>query len=438
MDIRLLMRKLDELVKQKVKLLEDRQKILDTAVTEERGYKDEERTQVEKLQGEIADLETRVAIFEEQIAEAQDIEKKSAAIPGKQQKPGRQAGEPGDKKVPFRNLGDFVRDIWNVQRGKVSERFAEYMKSYEVQLRAMNIADGISLGFLIPDQFEAGALQLAGVGGYIRSRARVIPAGEYPDAKFKKRVLKQGSDGAYNGILVNYISEGNAPVDESKLEYDLFVLDPSENKIAMFYITSEETLQNPTAVTADMEMTFRGALAQLEDELFITGDGVGKPRGILNSPGIRIVARNTTSDFKFQDVLQLAKYMYPRAVNRNWEISLDLYDKVGAMADAGSRYIMITGDATKGIPDILHGRPIHWSEVNPAAGVKGDVILADWSYYWIKDGSGPFFATDPYTRFLEGEIRVKMTVKFDGDTWVKEPLTLKNGMSVSPFVVLDA
>ncbi len=36
-DIRLLMRKKDELVKKKVKLLEQRQKILDKAVDEERG-----------------------------------------------------------------------------------------------------------------------------------------------------------------------------------------------------------------------------------------------------------------------------------------------------------------------------------------------------------------------------------------------------------------
>ena len=134
----------------------------------------------------------------------------------------------------------------------------------------------------------------------------------------------------------------------------------------------------------------------------------------------------------------MSKYMYPRAVNRNWEITLDLYEKVGGMVDASNRLIMIAGDATKGIPDLLHGRPIHWSEVLPAAGSKGDVILADWSFYYIKDGSGPFFATDPYTRFLEGEIRVKMTVKMDGDTWIKEPLTLRNGMEVSPFVVLEA
>jgi HK97 family phage major capsid protein len=426
-DIKLLMRKKDE-------LLAKRQGILDKAVEEERGYTDEEREEVQKLQGQVAD-------FDEQIKEAQEIERQRAGIPAGQGNIADllrgQSGDPAPTECRFKNLGHFVRDIWQARRGNMSELLRNYAEGMETSLRAMNISDGTSLGFMIPDTFEAGTLQLVGAGGWIRQRARVIPAGEYPDARFRKRVLKQGAGGVYNGILVNYIGEGVAPTDESKLEYFLFTLDPSDKKIGLFYITSEETLQNPTAVTADMEQSLRGSVAELEDDLFINGDGVGKPKGILNSDGIRLINRNTSSDFKFADVLQMSKFMYPRAVNRNWELSLDLYDKVGGMTDGASRYIMIAGDATKGIPDLLHGRPIHWSEVLPAIGNRGDAMLVDWSFYFIKDGSGPFFATDPYTRFLEGEIRVKMTIKMDGDTWVKEPLKLKNGMEVSPFVILE-
>ncbi len=425
MDKKLLMRKKDELLAQ-------RQKILDKAVEETRGYTEEERAQVQALQKQIADID-------EQLKEALEIERQRSGIPPGQPQPGQPAGEPAPAGgARFRNLADFTREIFFAQQGRQSSRLAEYRGRMEQNLRAMNISDGTSLGFLIPDQFEAGTLQLTGTGGWIRGRARVIPAGEFPDAKFKKRVVKQGAGGVYNGIMVNYTGEGVAPTDESKLSYDLFTLDPSDKKIALFYITTEEGLQNPTAVTADMEASFRAALAEVEDELFITGDGVGKPRGILNSAGKKLIARDTSADFKFADVVEMSKYMYPRAVNRNWELSLDLYAKVAQMADGASRLIMIAGDATKGIPDLLHGRPIHWNEVNPVLGERGDAILADWSYYFIKDGSGPFFAADPYTRFLEGEVRVKMTVKTDGDTWVREPLKLRNGMIVSPFVVLEA
>jgi len=427
-DIKLLMRNKDE-------LLSKRQEILDKVIEEKRGYTEDERKEVQSLQ-------QRVAGFDEQIKEAQEIEKQREGIPADQDTRGAEVAppgrEPGPQESKFKNLGTFVRDIWNRSKGSLSETMRDYVPRMEANYRSMNISDGSSLGFMIPDMFEAGTLAFTGPGGWIRQRARVIPAGEYPDQKFKKRVAKQGGGGVYNGILVNFTGEGVAPVDESKLKYYLFVLDPSDKKISFFYITSEESLLNPTSVTADMEQSLRGAKEQLEDDLFINGDGVGKPKGILKSEGKILVPRNTSSDFKFADVLAMSKSMYPRAVNRNWEITLDLYDKVGAMADGAGRLISIAGDATKGIPDILHGRPIHWSEVLPLMGSRGDAILADWSFYFIKDGSGPFFATDPYTRFLEGEIRVKMTVKMDGDTWVKEPLTLQNGMKVSPFVVLEA
>ncbi|HUX12710.1 MAG TPA: phage major capsid protein [Spirochaetia bacterium] len=423
-------RDIRELLRKKSEAIQKRQTVIDKAAEESRGYTDEERTQVQDLAKEIGDLTEQI----------RDIEQNNQALEGTETEergqPNRQQTEPGATQKRFANLAEFVRDIYRSGKGQVSEKLIAHRASLETQMRAMNITDASSLGLLIPDQFEAGTLQLTGTGGHVRQRARVIPAGEFPDQKFVKRVLRQGQMGAYNGILFNWIGEGVAPVDESKLQYDRFTLDPSDKKLAGFYITSEESLQNPTSVTADMEASFRGALGETEDDVFINGDGVGKPRGILSSPGRYEVARKTALKFAFDDVVQMAKHMYPRATNRNWEISLDLYDQVAAMVDGANRYIMIAGDATKGIPDILHGRPIFWSEIQPAAGTAGDVILVDWSFYFIKDGSGPYFATDPYTRFLEGEIRVKMVTKIDGDTWIKAPLKLKNGMSVSPFIVL--
>ena len=61
----------------------------------------------------------------------------------------------------------------------MSERLRNYAQMMEANLRAMNISDGTSLGFMIPDTFEAGTLQLVGPGGWIRQRARVIPAEAY-------------------------------------------------------------------------------------------------------------------------------------------------------------------------------------------------------------------------------------------------------------------
>lgn len=429
--------KIKKLFRQKDEKVKRMNELVDAPVREERGYSEDERKEITSLREGIADLN-------EQIENLRALEKEEGNISGNDPEPDTrnldgQNPAGNEKKTKYRTLGHFVRDIYRFGRNMdVSENFRNYREALEPQLRSMNISDGTSLGFMIMDMFENGTLELRGPGGSIRQRCRVIPAGEYPDQKFKKRVRQQGENGADYGVFFNYVGEGNAPVDESELKYDLFTLDPSDKKIVAHYITSDEGLNNPTAVSADMEFSFRDALAAEEDYLFISGNGQGKPRGILNSPGLLKVDRDTSSYFKFADVLTMFKSHYPRANNKVWEISLDLYDQVAGMVDGSNRLIMVAGDASKGIPDVLHGRPIHWSEVNPAAGSLGDVILADWSFYYIKDGSGPFFAADPFTRFLEGEVRVKMTVKMDADTWIKQPLKLRNNMTVSPFVALKA
>lgn len=427
--------KLKKLQRKIQELLTKRQALLDILVTEERGYTPEERETYDSIGKEIESLE---AVKTE--LEAQDNEERGS---GKSQ--GKPSGADGsdarNKGAIYSDVGEFVRDLYLAKTlGVPSEKLQRHRAWQSGELRKLNIEDGSSYGDLIPDNFEAGTLKFIGTGGYVRTKCRVISSGPKPASKFKKRVLKQGQAGVYNGILVNFHGQGNKPVDESKLDFDIFSLDTSDNKISLFYSTDRETLENTTAVSSDMQESFIGARAELEDHLAIMGDGVGKPLGILNekSTGTLKIPRTTTAQVQFGDILKMAKHMYPRAKNVNWEISLDLYEQIAGMTDKQDRLIMIPGDATKGVPDILHGRPIHWNEHCPSAGKTGDIMLVSWDYYYLYDGSTYFFDVDKYTKFLEDEIRVKYTFRQDGDTWVKEPLKLKNaGIDVSPFVALE-
>jgi len=426
--IKLLMRKKDE-------LLGKRQAIIDKAVTESRGYTAEERTESQTLQQSITDID-------EQIRELQEIEASRNGLTSFEDRGSSTGGtsDPADTALQFRNLGEFVRDINGARSGEISPKLRAYRERMTEKLRTMNITDGSSLGYLVPDQFEAGTLRLFGQGGHIRQRARVIPAGEFPDQRFIKRVMKQGQMGVHNGIVFNFTSEGKNDVkNRSSLEFELFTLDPSGNKIVGIYETTEESLQNPTAVSGDMEESFRSGYSSLEEQMFFMGDGVGKPKGILKSDALLKIDRKTAARFQFDDVVKMSKFMYPGATGRVWELSLDLYDQVASMVDGQNRLIMLAGDATKGVPDILHGRPIHWNEYSPVTGELGDAVLADWGFYYIKDGSGPYFKTDEGkgSGFESGVIKVAMVVKVDGDTWIREPLKLENGMKVSPFIALQ-
>ncbi|MGD9644055.1 MAG: phage major capsid protein, partial [Elusimicrobiales bacterium] len=74
----------------------------------------------------------------------------------------------------------------------------------------------------------------------------------------------------------------------------------------------------------------------------------------------------------------------------------------------------------------------------PALGSKGDLILVDFTYYLIKDGSGPFVAASEHVLFRQNKTVIKVFWNVDGKGWVNEPLTLEDGTTkVSPYVVLD-
>lgn len=86
---------------------------------------------------------------------------------------------------------------------------------------------------------------------------------------------------------------------------------------------------------------------------------------------------------------------------------------------------------------LLAGHPVVFHERSPALGTKGDVVLADLSYYLVKDGSGPFVAASEHVHFTKNKTVIKVFWNVDGRPWLTAPLKLENGWEASPFVVLD-
>jgi hypothetical protein len=74
-------------------------------------------------------------------------------------------------------------------------------------------------------------------------------------------------------------------------------------------------------------------------------------------------------------------------------------------------------------------------------GVTGDLMLADFSAYVIKDGSGPFVAMSDQVHFLKNKTVIKAFWNVDGSPWLTEPIVPSTSNSTalaSPFVVLSS
>ncbi len=382
-----------------------------------RALTGEERGTFETRMTEITTLATDIASLRQLEAAAAELdagEGREAIIDP--------AGEGTDEPTtPFRNFGEFVRCV----------RFGPETE----EERAFSMTTGAEGGILIPDQFLSDIQALKPEEAIVRPRAMVIPAGDPPDAKISLPALKQGADGVYGGVEVVWIAEGaEKPETDAKLEE--IILDPQE--VAAHSTLSDKLIRNAPAASPFVSNLLRGAIINSEDYAFLRGDGVGKPKGILLADALLTVTRNTASDVKFADISTMLSYLLPDSWGSAlWVANVSTLPKLVQLADAAGNSIFIAGDASKGIPATLLGIPIRFTGKTPTLGNEGDLMLTDFSYYLIKDGSGPFVSASEHVYFKNNKTVIKAFWNVDGQAWPSEALTLEDGSTeVSPFVAL--
>lgn len=398
--------------------IEESRALLDKAKAENRDMNEEERAAYDALQTEIDYLTQKIKDEERQ--QALEDEQRSANPQNQPNRPqpGENRGEDGDS-VEYRNFGAFISDVYE---GNTEE------------LRAHNITSASSLGWQVPTQFESGAFSLKGPDTFIKSRAHVIPAGEQPDAAYKKIIEKQGLGGFYHGFHFSVTGEEQKGDEkESEKTYIEIYLDPMKCKVTGHTYISEESLANAEATSADLEQSFKLAYAAYEERLFLKGTGVKQPLGVLNSKGALKIGRKTANKFTYEDFLKMKKQFYG---NPLLILTRDLYDVVGLMTDGSGQLIFKAGDISKGLPDTLGGVPIKWTYSTVTTGLEGDAVMVDWSYYWVKEGSGPYVKINPYEKFDEDMIKLKIASRIDAMFIIPEPVKHENGMMVSPLVIL--
>lgn len=426
-DVRFLMRKKDE-------LLRERQRILDKIVSEDRPYSKSERSKTK-------DLQEQVDGYDEQIKEAQEIENKRAGILPNQPRAGMPDGDPQPgMMIPgtaenrgfvshsyltgHRNFGEFIQDV----------RFPDEFRSK----RGFDMITGASGGFLVPDQFLGTIMFVTPEDSIVRARATVIPPEDLrPDNKIGIPALDQKT-GMLGGIEMQWIGEGK-PKPEVDFDLILVTLEPVE--CAGYVTITDKLLRNDAgAATVFFNKVFREAIFDAEDFEFLCGTGVGGPLGIMNSDCRIEVARDTSMDFKFADIAAMISKFYVTNWNRGlWVINLSVLPKLVTMEDTAGHLIYTGGNIEKRLPPSILGIPVRFTGRTPTLGSTGDVMLCNFEYYLIKNGSGPFVQASEHVKFVENRTVVKAFYNVDGQPWLNNPLILRDGITeVSPFVVLEA
>lgn len=445
---------LEELQQERASIYDQQMTLVNKAKEENRGFTDAEETEFQALETKFLAADEAVQKAEKDAErEATLVARGSSLDASKPFRPNALFGVDKQKKkldnAGFSSLGELVASIRfgdpkgrlnNLPVGQgqgggygVPEAFASQLLPIKNEWSMGTGEDG---GYAVPEQFRPEVLQIQTGSEIVRSRATVLPAGEPPDAKITMPALDQGSNGVLGGVEVYWIGEGDEkPETDAKLRE--VSLQPQE--VAATMVITDKLLRNWSAASSFINTLLTKAMRAAEDIAFLTGNGVGKPKGVISAPGRLLVNRQTANQISYLDVVMMLSKLLPESVaGAVFVANQSAMPQIATLQDGGGRYIYIQGDATKGIPSTLAGVPIIFTGKTPVLGSQGDLLLLDLTYYLIKDGSGPFIAASEHVLFRQNKTVIKVFWNVDGQPWVVEPLTLENGTTqVSPYVVLD-
>ncbi|MBP3658359.1 MAG: phage major capsid protein, partial [Oscillospiraceae bacterium] len=233
-----------------------------------------------------------------------------------------------------------------------NEAYWEYMRLGNVgmspELRnSLKVGTDSDGGYLVPEEFEKRLLEALDEGNIFRQFAHKITTSG--DRKIPM-VLSRGT--------AQWIEE-EEEYPESDVEFGQTSL--SAYKLATLMKISEELMQDSAFnMSAFIANEFGRRIGAAEEEAFFTGDGAGKPTGILAETGAQTgvtaaAADKITSD-EVIDLYYSLRVPYRRkAVFITHDSAMKALRK---LQDGNKQYIWQPA-LTAGTPDMLMGRPVY-------------------------------------------------------------------------------
>ncbi len=306
-------------------------------------------------------------------------------------------------------------------------------------------------GFLVPEQFLPELL------GMIYEQAVLAPlCHRYetvaPLGGIKIPAIDETSrqDGSRMGGTVGYWLGEGASISASLPKSRLLAFDPK--KFAAVVVCSSELFMDAGLLAAYVKRAFAAEFSFQLDLSIFSGNGAGKPLGVLNSPCLITVAKEigqASATVVAENVRKMwSRLPAPSRRRAIWIIGEDLEEQLeamsvtvgtgGAPAPTANALYMPAGAAGNEFP-LLKGRPCVTIEQAAVVGTPGDIVLADLSHFLLMD-AGMKIALSLDVDFVSDQALWRFTTRVDGQSEFASAITPYNGSGVtrSPFVALAA
>jgi HK97 family phage major capsid protein len=340
----------------------------------------------------------------------------------------------------FRSFGEFIQTVvYNPADSRLIRRSLPITTGKEKR----DLTFGTQGAILVPDQFISMIKQVNLGEAVVRPRASVIPAGDIPDQGVEMPALDQTAadgSGLYGGIKVVWTAEG-VPKTETDTDVKLIELDPKE--VAGWIELTDKLLRNAPAIDTLIGTLFRGAISASEEVEFLAGTNPAtRPTGIVGHAGTIGINRGIANRILYADLVNMFASSF--GLGLVWVAAKSALPQLMTMkdfeaADSDAPNLVFHPDARTGILGSLLGLPLLYTDLTPTIGNPGDLMLANFPYYLIKDGYGVEVRSDMgYTNFKSNRTTIKAFWNVDGKPWLTAPIILRDAVTqVSPFVILD-
>ena len=281
-------------------------------------------------------------------------------------------GQPKEKEKRGIATDAYRTAFWNMVRAKTM--------SYEIH-NALKIGEDDHGGYLAPDEFERTLVEALEEQNIFRQFAHVITT-----SSGDRKIPVVASKGTASWI------DEEAAFPESDDTFGMLSI--GAFKLATTIKVSDELLHDSVFdVASYIAKEFARRIGAAEEEAFFTGNGTGRPTGILNATGgAETGVTSAGANISFDDVIDL--YYYLRSPYRRNAVFMMNDSTVRALRKLknGSGDYLWQPSVTAGTPDTILNRPVYTSSYMPtvASGAKS-ILFGDMSYYWIADREGRTF-----------------------------------------------
>ncbi|MDE6016935.1 MAG: phage major capsid protein [Acetatifactor sp.] len=359
-----------ELREKRAKAWEAAKAFLDSHRKENGVLSAEDDAAYTKMEQEITDLGKEIERLERQ--EALDAELNRPVNKPLTAKPGGRADMDGEDKTG-RASDDYRKNFWNAMRSKVP------MPSVTDALQVGTDSEG---GYLVPDEYERTLVEALEEENVFRQMAKVIKT-----SSGDRKIPVVASKGTASWID----EEGAFPESDDSFGQ----VSIGAYKLGTMIKVSEELLNDSVFdLQSYISREFARRIGAKEEEAFFTGDGKGKPLGVLAAKGgaeagVTAASATAVTADELMDLYYALKSPYRK--KSVWVLNDSTIKAIRKLKDGNGQYLW-QPSLTAGTPDTILGRPVKTSAYMPviAAGAKS-IAFGDFSYYWIADRQGRSF-----------------------------------------------